>query len=60
MLFRSLNHLYDRLVCGGVLIIDDYGWCKGSRQATDEFFEKRSFRPMMHRLDQGARLIVKP
>jgi len=57
---HELRHLYDRLVPHGVLIIDDYGWCRGARQATDEFFSERSFKPMMHRLDQGPRLIIKP
>lgn len=35
---HELEHLYDRLVPGGVLIIDDYGDWEGARQATDEFF----------------------
>jgi O-methyltransferase len=34
---HELEHLYDRLVPGGVLIIDDYDYWEGSRQATDEF-----------------------
>ena len=57
---HELTHLYDRLVPHGVLIIDDYGWCRGARQATDEFFRDRPFKPMLHRVDQGPRLIVKP
>lgn len=57
---HELRHLYDLLVPHGVLIIDDYGWCRGARQAADEFFNERPFKPMMHRLDQGPRLIIKP
>jgi predicted O-methyltransferase YrrM len=57
---HELQHLYDLVVPHGVLIIDDYGWCRGARQATDEFFRDRSFKPMMHRVDQGPRVIVKP
>jgi hypothetical protein len=44
----------------GVLIIDDYGWCRGARKATDEFFQRHSFKPMMHRVDQGPRILIKP
>lgn len=57
---HELRHLYDLLVPHGVLIIDDYGWCRGARQATDEFFSDRPFKPMMHRIDQGPRMIIKP
>ena len=57
---HELTYLYDRLVPHGVLIIDDYGWCRGARQATDEFFRDRPFKPMLHRVDQGPRLLVKP
>ena len=57
---HELQHLYDRIVPNGVLIVDDYGWCRGARQATDEFFRDRPFKPMMHRVDQGPRMIIKP
>jgi O-methyltransferase len=57
---HELQHLYDLIVPNGVLIIDDYGWCRGARKATDEFFSDRQFKPLMHRIDQGPRMIVKP
>ncbi len=57
---HELEYLYELLVPHGVLIIDDYGWCRGSRKATDEFFERQPFKPMMHRVDQGPRLLIKP
>jgi O-methyltransferase len=57
---HELEHLYELLVPHGVLIIDDYGWCRGSRKATDEFFARQPFKPMMHRVDQGPRVIIKP
>jgi O-methyltransferase len=57
---HELEHLYELLVPHGVLIIDDYGWCRGARKATDEFFQRHSFKPMMHRVDQGPRVIIKP
>jgi Macrocin-O-methyltransferase (TylF) len=57
---HELAHLYDLIVPHGVLIIDDYGWCRGARQATDEFFRDRPFKPMLHRVDQGPRIAIKP
>ena len=57
---HELKHLYDLLVPHGVLIVDDYGWCRGARQATDEFLRELPFKPLMHRVDQSVRVIVKP
>lgn len=57
---HELNHLYDLVVPRGIVILDDYGWCRGARQAADEFFSRQSFKPMLHRVNQGVRMIVKP
>jgi predicted O-methyltransferase YrrM len=57
---HELRHLYDLIVPNGVLIIDDYGWCRGARQATDEFFRDQPFKPMMHRVDEFVRAMIKP
>jgi O-methyltransferase len=57
---HELQHLYDLIAPHGVLIVDDYGWCRGARKATDEFFRERPFKPMMHRVDQGPRVMIKP
>ncbi len=54
----ELNHLYPRLVSGGVLIIDDYGHFKGAKKAVDEYFMNQSI--WMHYVDYTCRLIVKP
>ncbi len=35
------DNLYDRVVPGGVIIIDDYGWWQGCSKAVHEFFQKR-------------------
>ncbi|MCC6824998.1 MAG: class I SAM-dependent methyltransferase [Acidobacteria bacterium] len=35
-----LDHLYDRVVKGGVVIIDDYWTYEGCRRAVDEFMEE--------------------
>jgi hypothetical protein len=56
---HELDHLYDRLVPGGILLIDDYGYWQGSRQAVDEFLEKTGERLLLLRMDEG-RIAVKP
>jgi O-methyltransferase len=58
---HELAHLFPRLSPGGVLIIDDYGWWKGARQATDEYLEQHRLRLLLHRIDStGGRIAVKP
>ncbi|MFF9686049.1 TylF/MycF/NovP-related O-methyltransferase [Streptomyces sp. NPDC014623] len=56
---HELTHLYGRLVSGGVLLIDDYGYWQGSRQAVDEFLEETGEQLLLLRMDEG-RIAVKP
>lgn len=56
---HELEHLYPRLVSGGVLIIDDYGYWQGSRKATDEFLADTGARLLLNRIS-GGRMAVKP
>lgn len=55
---HELETLYPRLVPGGVLIIDDYGWYEGSRQAVEEFIEKTGAQLLLLRIASG-RIAVK-
>jgi len=48
---HELEHLFPRLVKGGVLIIDDYGHWKGARQAVDEYLETKGIRLLLNRID---------
>lgn len=57
---HELDHLYPRLVSGGVLIIDDYGAFKGSQLATDEYLARMGFNLMLHRIDCNVRVAIKP
>ena len=56
---HELEHLYPRLVSGGVLLIDDYGHWAGSRKAVDEWLEEHNERLLLSRVGKG-RLAVKP
>jgi hypothetical protein len=57
---HELETLYDKLVSGGVLIIDDYGHWSGARKAVDEFIEKRNLKLFLNRIDYTARIAIKP
>lgn len=57
---HELQQLYPRLVRGGVLIIDDYGYWRGARKATDEFLATLQPRPLLQRIDYTGRVCVKP
>ena len=57
---HELVHFFPRLVPGGVLIIDDYGWWKGARKAVDEYFEANRVQILLNRMDvTGARIAIK-
>jgi hypothetical protein len=55
---HELNAFYDRIVTGGVLIIDDYGYSRGCREAVEEFFSTRP-KVYLQRTNAGARTAVK-
>lgn len=55
----ELEVLYPRLVKGGVLAIDDYGFWSGSKKATDEFFSAPEKRPFFHAIDEERRVAIK-
>ena len=53
----ELEVLFPRLVKGGVLIIDDYGFWKGAKKAVDEYF--CDYRQFFHYIDHSCRLLIK-
>lgn len=55
---HELVHLYPRLNKNGVLIIDDYGHWRGSKQAVDEYFESSPL--FLSRIDASGRIAIKP
>lgn len=56
---HELIHLYPRLVRGGLLIIDDYGFWLGARRAVDEYFAEMKTPVFLNRIDESGRLVVK-
>jgi O-methyltransferase len=56
---HELEHLYPRLVSGGVIIIDDYGHWQGARKATDEYLARHRIPLLLNRVDYTARIGIK-
>jgi len=52
----EMDVLYPRLVPGGILVVDDYGFWRGSKIAIDEYF---GFAPEFEMIDFSARMLVK-
>ena len=56
---HEMEHLFPRLVEGGVLIIDDYGHWEGARQAVDEYLKQKGIALLLNRTDYTGRVGVK-
>ena len=56
---HELEHLYQRLVPGGVLILDDYGHWQGAKDAVDEFLNRTAEPLLLFRAGTG-RIAIKP
>jgi O-methyltransferase len=57
---HELVHLYPLLSKCGILIIDDYGYFKGSKTATDEYIANNNLSLYLSRVNHGVRLAIKP
>ncbi|MFC1491985.1 TylF/MycF/NovP-related O-methyltransferase [Nitrospinota bacterium] len=57
--YHELVHLYPLLSVGGILIIDDYGWCRGAREATDKYLKEENPMLFLSRINSTVRLGVK-
>jgi hypothetical protein len=56
---HELIHLFPRLVKGGVIIIDDYGFWEGAKRAVDEYFEENNISILLNRIDTTGRIGIK-
>lgn len=56
---HEMEHLFPRLVKGGVLIIDDYGHWQGARQAINEYIQEKNLQILLHRIDETGRCAIK-
>lgn len=56
---HEMIHLFPRLSVGGVLIVDDYFWWRGSREAVDEYVARNKLRLLLTPVEGGACIGVK-
>ena len=54
---KQLEVLYPKLSPGGILHIDDYGFCTGVRKAVDDYFNGQNI--WLHRVDLTCRYLIK-
>jgi len=54
-----LDHLYDNVVSGGIVIIDDYATYDGCRKAVDEFIAARALTVFLSHVDTDCRYWIK-
>jgi O-methyltransferase len=54
---HELVHLFPRLSSGGVLIVDDYGFWRGSREACDEYFRETGTKILLSRVDRVGTVV---
>ena len=57
--YHELVHLYPIISAGGILIIDDYGWNRGARQATDKYIKEQKLNLFLSRINESVRLAIK-
>jgi hypothetical protein len=53
----ELEQLYEKVVVGGVVIVDDYGYTVGCKKAVDDFIASRKI--MLQRVNGNVRCWIK-
>jgi O-methyltransferase len=57
--YHEMKYLYPKVEKDGVLVLDDYGYWKGSKDAVDQYFGEIKSSPLLNRIDTGGRLVIK-
>ncbi len=58
-IYHCLEHQYPLVVDKGIVIIDDYGYWKGAREAVDQYLKEHQISPLLNRIDNTGRMFVK-
>jgi len=56
---HELIHLFPKISKGGVLILDDYGFWQGAKQAVDEYISENNIKILLNRIDHTGRIAIK-
>ena len=54
-----LEYLYPRIVKGGILLLDDFGFFSGETQAIEEYFRKKKIKIKKHALSMTPAYVIK-
>lgn len=54
----ELEILYPKLVKGGILILDDYGYWKGAKKAADDYFHSIGVDPKFEPIESGVSAVI--
>lgn len=54
-----LEYLFEKVVPGGIVIIDDYGTYDGCKRAVDEYFLKNGIKAYLGHVDRDCRYLIK-
>jgi len=54
-----LDNMYDNVIIGGYIILDDYGCWEGAKRALDEFFIERKISPDLVKIDCAGIYFIK-
>lgn len=57
--YHELVHLFPLLSKNAVLIVDDYGFWQGAREAVDQYFKENNIKLLFNRIDYTGRLFIK-
>jgi len=57
--YHEMIHLYPLLQVKGVLIIDDFGHWEGAKKAILQYFGENNLFPLINRIDETGRLVLK-
>lgn len=55
-----LENLYENVIIGGYIVLDDYGHWEGARRALDEFFAEKKIKPDLIKIDYTGIYFIKP
>ena len=55
-----LDYLYDKVINGGIVIVDDYGHSEGCKKAVDQFLTENNIQVYLNHDDYSCRYWIKP